>query len=1030
MSDVRLRNLFLSFSSMGLILLILFPQCVENVIKCDQRLMNEFGLAGMEYSIQDTMSVCRHITDKCCTISDEIRIYQYWNKYTKPILHRHVSDYMRYTSGIVRMFWEVMEINPQLIMLKHIVKKEVVYEYEVCSSEQAIESPSEANKFLEYQDFLLEQQHMHSFYANKSNEGKPFNTTRYSHDKWGRRHWEVNPNDEHRYYLDRRMNYTEVPIEEPPITYSKISCKKTTHPYEKEFVVVNEKKTEYCLDLYKSFLYLDNRHFKRFLLPIKNYLTQVVNIKGAVYCSICDAHSHRYFDKYNREIVLSQNFCKALIKGKRDLFHFMHIVFIEYIDALLQYIACFETDAEIYTFPFPTIITKYRRRFNLIKGCLDNIERDDFIGKCWFLCNKFSMFGISWFFDSEVKVVRRAYIALFSFLRKLKISERTYERQEALKKRRVFSFRNQNLDLTTKENVNGLLIEPLNPGHSISDKYYLDDDTRKKILGKLNTLQRPPENIKKAKEADKLLKNLGMSGLNQLSELKTDIEKDERKKKQLEKYLARFKRAETTDDYNKAKKELLRLEKEKEKRKRKQLRKKEGLEQGEFDQSDEKEDEKEDEKGKPLNTHVVGHSMVNGLVDHLYKIIPKHRMHRGYNAKRYLRDNNYLYEDVSKALAEFGLPEDVVSTEIQRAKLRARYSKLESERQPRELRRRPRSRDKKSKKSKKTKKTKKSKKKKTDKSAEDEDKNEQDEDKSAEDEDKNDQDEDKNDEDKDNKDEDRDKSGEETQKIDDKKNELETIKKKNRLKKEQTEQDEDKKREIERLKTELNSLKQKEKEESYKKKQYLATDEKKFVKPSPDIAKGFDVESASPFFEKIEKGYNVISYGMRFEPAGINMLQDYEMINYKFNITELLEQKFKPEEKLSKEVIYNYLKISPKKINRFNFDIKSFILGFRDVKNPIHSLLVKKLKTAQSRGKFKEVAKYRKKLKKIERSVAKGIKEKKNRHAKKKLVKKMKLQKAVKKHHKRVKAHHHIDKKHYDGNFNSIAEFFASMFGS
>ncbi len=43
------------------------------------------------------------------------------------------------------------------------------------------------------------------------------------------------------------------------------------------------------------------------------------------------------------------------------------------------------------------------------------------------------------------------------------------------------------LEALTVGNVDGLLVEPINPSLSISSKYYLDDVTRLEILGSLRT---------------------------------------------------------------------------------------------------------------------------------------------------------------------------------------------------------------------------------------------------------------------------------------------------------------------------------------------------------------------------------------------------------------------------------------------------------------------------------------------------------------------------------------------------------------
>ena len=1016
MSTVIHRKFVSSLTFIALTMLLILPQYIKAVIKCDLKLMNEFGLSGMKYSIHDPMNVCGQVVDKCCTVSDEIRIYQYWNTYTKPNLHRHVADYTRYTTGIIRMFWRLMELNPQLIVLKHVVKKEVLYEYDVCSSEQAVEDNEEAMKFIDYRDFLYEQEYSEMFFTNKSNHGKSFNTTMYSHDNWGNRHWEVKPGKVHEYHLKRKQNYTNVSVEEPLITFNKISCKKESQNYEKEFIIVNEKKTDYCLDLYKQFLSLDNRYFKKFLVPIKNYLTRVVDIKGSVYCAICDAHSQRYFDTKTKQLVYSNEFCKTTLQSKADLFHFMHVVFVEYMDALLQYIACFETDAKIYAFPFPNMLTKYKRRISLIKACFDSLDTDNYMDKCWFICNKYSAFGLSWFFDSDVKLVRRVYITIYSFLRKLNISEELHERQQELEKKGY----EERPELLTQDNVNGLLIEPLNPSHSITQKYYLDNDTRKQILGKLNTLKRPFKDKRKVDAVNQLLVNLGMPTLEQIDRLKIGCDKLLKEKDRIEDERTTLMNAKSLKELNAVKKQLMKLEEEREKR--------EMLKKGiKPPPNPDAEVRTKYDIGKPLKAYKPGHSMINGLIDHLYKIKEKSKVHKGYQVRRYLADDNKLYNHVAEALTNFGIPDDIVANEIQKARINARNLRSKNSVSPRSLQMHnnyqqnnannnpqgqypypnnqgypqgnpynnpqgpyP-----------------------------------------------NNQGYSQNN-----------FNGQQMNQYQQSQNPNynsgsgnnypsnssthngQMYQQGNMNHQNQAYQQQPQGLEGFSHLLQPDQQAEKEKQRQIKEAEEEAKERTRIIKPREVNPKMPDIEQPTQFFEKNQASYGVIQFGVRFEPEGLNLIKDFTLINYRFNVTSLLEQKFKPEEKLTTDVIFSYLESTPKAINMFNLDIKTPILSFNEVNDPKHTMYKKILKNVQQKGDFKLVAKYKKKIKRIESKAGIELKYKTDELIKRREKKKTQMLKGVAKHHKKVVAHHHVDKRHYHRNFGSIADFFVHLFGS
>lgn len=1010
MSTVIYGKFVSSLSMIVLAIIALLPNDVKAVIKCDLKLMNEFGLSGMAYAIHDPMNVCGHVIDKCCTLSDEIRIYQYWNSYTKPILHKHISEYVRYTTGIIRMFWRLMEINPQLIMLKHITKKQIPYEYEICTSEQAIENEGEARKFLDYNDFALEQEYSEIFFSNITNQGKPFNVTMFSTDNWGRRHWDINPNGTHFELLNNRTKLTMMPIKPFPVTFTKISCRKEKRSYEKEFIVVNEKKTDFCLDLYKNFLTLDNRYFRQFLIPIKNYLTQVVEMKGAIYCAMCDAHSQRYFDTKTKDLVISNDFCKNLLQSKSDLFNFMHIVFIEYMDALMQYVQCYETDAKVFTFPFQNFLIKSKRRIPLIKACFESLETKDYMNKCWFICNKYTVFSQNWFFDSDIDTVRRVYLAIYSFLRKLNISSQLYDRE--MEQRARGTYTEEQPELQTNGNVNGLLIEPLNPGHSVTEKYYLDHETRKKILGKLNTSKRPRGGGKKIDAVNTLLKSAGMPSVLEIDKLKRNTEKLLKEKNRVDDERLKLMRAKTIKELNTVKKELMKAE---EKRVIREMRKK-GI----------KLPEKEGEVrtvhdlGRPLKVYKEGFSMVNGLVDQLYQIREKNFVHPGYQARRYLSLDNKLYDNISQALTKYGIPDDIVSNEIMKAKINARNLRSKS---PRSLQNFNKNTAMSS--------------------------NPQ--------------------------------QGFNSQNTSGQYFNQNTMQGSgqpgypqgqfgqqgypqgqfgqpgypqrqfgqqgypqgqfgqqgypqsqfgqpgtgffnnqfqqppsllsnpdflNKL-----DNDDDKKRKAED-------------EEAIAKMKNEPVKAKNFSVKSPDI------EAPTQFFEKIEGSYDVVSFKIRYGPEGLDLLKDYALINYKFNVTSLLELKFRPEEKLTNDVIYSYLEHTPKNINHFNFDIKSLVLGYGEINNPSFVALKKVYKKVMQKGNHKLAAKLKKKIKRIESKAGAEIKIKTDALIRKAEKKKVDMLKGIAKHHKKVIAHHHVDKPHFKRNFNSIADFFVNMFGS
>lgn len=973
MFTVKRSKFVSSFSLILFITLSIIPQGIKSAIKCNLELMNEFGLSGMPISIHDPMDICGHVIDKCCTVSDEVRIYQYWNAYTKPTLARRVNDYLRYATSIIRMFYRLMELNPQLIVLKYVVKKPVPFEYEVCNSELTVEDDRESSKFLDYNDFLLEQEFSQQFYANKTNQGKPFNTTMYSHDKWGKRHFGVNVNDAQGAIYDKRANYTEVSITPVNTDAQKIICAKQSATYEKEFVIVNERKTKFCLSIYRNFLDFNNNYFDTFMVTIKNLLTQTVEVKGGVYCAICDAHSQRFFDTANKKIVISQDFCKAMLNDKRDLFMFMQVVMIEYMDSFLQYMECFETDAKIYTFPFHTMLVKYKRRIPLIKACFDGLESKEFMDKCWFICNKYSVFGFNWFFDSDVDVVRRIYLAIYSFLRKLDISKETMEREEEMKTENnesLMTDESENVDLLTNGNVNGMLIEPLNPSHALTDKYYLDTETRTEVLGKLNLAMRPKKIAKTAVLVNSLLANMGLPSLDELDKLKRECERLTREKQQLESDRDQLMKTGTIEQLNKVKKELQRLEAEREEARLILIGKK-----PDEKTSSNNNDEEEIKLGDAPSTKRPGISAINGLKDQLYEIKRQYEVHDGYRPKQNVILNRALYEDVAKVLVKFGFPNDIVANEIEKAKLKAR--KLQNYNTNNTQNFNPNNQGS---------------------SFNNNDPNNNN---------YNNNGFNNNSPNNNNYNNNGFNNNNQNHQYPNSRNDL----------------------------TELaSSFEATEGKIEFPSPQITTisvdpAEEKRLRTPRVIDPLMEDVEAASQFFERREGTYGIIDYPVDIQIEGLNFLKDYTLINYKFNVTALLEKKFKPEEKLTVDTIYTFLEHSAESINSFNFDIKSQVLSYREITDPTHVSLKKQFKKAQGVNDFKNASKLKKKIKRIESKQSVELKYKTDALIKRAEREKVQMLKGVAKHHKKVVSNDHIDQRHYKRNFGKIGDFFVSMFG-
>ena len=468
-------------------ILFALPSGLLSASSCNCRLLNIFYLTGMDISIPEPMHVCTFVKDKCCTVADEVRLSHFWNLHSEPLLDARASLIMMYVRKSVEAFWEIMRLDPLDIILKYVVRRRVPYQNQICQTQTRVISRQEYLRFDRQSDDL----NRHIFQAvhnltRPANE--TFNITSFTHDEFRERHWGIRYNKLYNDSMHHRPNETQIPdFPTPEATMETAVCANRRARYTKEFVIVNRHKTNFCLRLYERFLNFDAEKFNGLLPIIKSSLSGVMDLKKTLYCYACDAHSQSRFDLSGRRIVLGYDFCKNLVSEYRDLINFMHVIYIEYIDSLLQYVACFETNARPLPLPYPNFLTKYRRRIGIIQRCLANIDTPNFINNCWFICNKFSLHGISNFWDGELELFTRFYTTIGSFFRKIRIEREEDERFEKFKtdnRRRPI--------LTTTGNVDGLLIEPLseaiNAGNLITNRrYYMNPEDMMLLLNTTNT---------------------------------------------------------------------------------------------------------------------------------------------------------------------------------------------------------------------------------------------------------------------------------------------------------------------------------------------------------------------------------------------------------------------------------------------------------------------------------------------------------------------------------------------------------------
>lgn len=294
----------------------------------------------------------------------------------------------------------------------------------------------------------------------------------------------------------RPMPRADTFLQIPRPRLTTLQCRQRRSSYFRDYVVVNPRKVRFCYGIYQDFLSYNMVYFNQTLGEVKKNMAVFGDLRKQFFCSICDGHAQNYFDHKKRLMIYKNDFCSHLISEFLDYLQFINVLFVEFADSLMQYVQCFETDGNIYNFPFQNFLVKYRRRIHFFKRCFASVTAQDpaYMKNCWFICNKFSFLRMNPLFDGDLPLLTRIRIALFSFLRKFSQQNRLDRRNEA----RQEAPRNvSRIDLGLIENVNGILIEPVSPGLLVTNRrIYLGARDRQRVwgnstIGGLNTL--PPD---------------------------------------------------------------------------------------------------------------------------------------------------------------------------------------------------------------------------------------------------------------------------------------------------------------------------------------------------------------------------------------------------------------------------------------------------------------------------------------------------------------------------------------------------------
>ena len=193
----------------------------------------------------------------------------------------------------------------------------------------------------------------------------------------------------------------------------------------------------------------------------------------------------------------------------------------------------------------------------------------------------------------------------------------------------------------------------------------------------------------------------------------------------------------------------------------------------------------------------------------------------------------------------------------------------------------------------------------------------------------------------------------------------------------------------------------------------------------------YKIENLNQIFEKVESKVDTSTFAYAFEKSGLDPLHNVELLNFKYNITRLIEMRFKLPEKIAFTTVKAYMGIDKKTLKEFNKDLEWDVSEYEDV----NEIMSEVNRLNQFRKKIMKGDQDPILLAKLSKEIRVLKKQAKENQARKEMVKKeMRRRRKPKNksdlnHNKYPYYHHHHDL-YFNDTFHGIEEMFSHIFGS
>lgn len=219
-----------------------------------------------------------------------------------------------------------------------------------------------------------------------------------------------------------------------PISLPHYECSIKEKRLYRKFFLLNEKKYRYCDTIYGNLMNFNMNHFGAYMENIRDAMLRLNYIKKSVYCSVCDLNEQKFINLIEEKFYFKKGFCRKFVYQFKSYLEWKNIIFVEYLNNLLQYVECHQSSGANMDFPYKSGISKMMKKIYFYRRCFDNLnEEEESFKYCHFICKEFRYERMSKELEGDMEFMKDIFLRLVSFLRSQNVSIKTPFHKEMMR---------------------------------------------------------------------------------------------------------------------------------------------------------------------------------------------------------------------------------------------------------------------------------------------------------------------------------------------------------------------------------------------------------------------------------------------------------------------------------------------------------------------------------------------------------------------------------------------------------------------